>query len=354
VELNNQAKHSVSNQMLPGQYRTHLIFDYLDDSYTFNPPRIHIRNGEAVFQTRRSIDTEEEVRNYVVHQSQPRFIIIGAQKCGTTSLYEYICQHSLVAKGKRRETHYFDWRFNDKLDADDVEGHRKFYLQFYEQKLLQQHPSICTGESTPSYLLHSDFVLPRLMKYVPWAKLLVMLRNPVDRAYSQFNMISDISGSPEQLAMRGHSQYVSMSFSEVVDKELEEIVSKGITANSSYEDFQRLLLQPRQSYKHGGHSILIRGMYALQLEAYLERWPKEQLKVLCMEEELKKDRLQRTMDEVFAFLDMPPDQIVDNEVKNSRSYVPMDSAVRDRLKDFYRPYNERLFTLLGRVLPWDK
>lgn len=130
-------------------------------------------------------------------------------------MYEYICQHPLIARGKRRETHYFDWRFNHQIPASDIMGHRNYYLNFYEKVQLSQHPSISTGESTPSYLLHYDLVLPRLKAYVPWAKLLVMLRNPVDRAYSQYQMISDTSGTPEQLAMRGHSQFRGMSFEQV-------------------------------------------------------------------------------------------------------------------------------------------
>jgi hypothetical protein len=92
--------------------RIHLIFDYVDDDY--GPlKRTLLKPGEVVYQTRRSIDLASEVAEHSkssVSKNAPAFIIIGAQKCGTTSMYEYICQHPLVMKGKRRETHYFDWR----------------------------------------------------------------------------------------------------------------------------------------------------------------------------------------------------------------------------------------------------
>jgi len=215
VELNNQAKHCVNNRLAVGTYRTHLIFDYLDESYPHLPKRVKIDNGETIFQTRRSLDLGQEVKAYRVQDQQPRFIVIGAQKCGTTSMYEYLCQHPLIARGKRRETHYFDWRFNTSLSSEDIQGHRNYYMNFFERSQLSQHPSISTGESTPSYLLHSDIVLPRLKKYAPWAKLLVMLRNPADRAYSQYQMISDNSGTAEQLAMRGHSMFRGLSFDQV-------------------------------------------------------------------------------------------------------------------------------------------
>ena len=82
----------------------------------------------------------------------PSFIILGSQKSGTTSLYEYINQHPLVVKSKRRETHFFDWRWNKELI--DSQEQYLYYLKFFEQEYLYKHSSLMSGESTPSYLLH--------------------------------------------------------------------------------------------------------------------------------------------------------------------------------------------------------
>lgn len=73
-------------------------------------------------------------------------------------------------------------------------------LNFYHREALNAHASIVTGESTPSYMLHSDIVLPRLKSTLPANsfKLLVMLRNPTSRAYSHYNMSIDMTGTPEQ------------------------------------------------------------------------------------------------------------------------------------------------------------
>ena len=76
------------------------------------------------------------------------------QKCGTTSLYEYICQHPLVLKGKRRETHYFDWRYNHSISKEDFAAHYAYYMNYFQADMLNKHRSLITGESTPSYLLH--------------------------------------------------------------------------------------------------------------------------------------------------------------------------------------------------------
>lgn len=58
-----------------------------------------------------------------------------------------------MVKGKRRETHYFDWRYNHDL-GDDTAAHYKYYMNFYQREVLSKHKSLITGESTPSYLLH--------------------------------------------------------------------------------------------------------------------------------------------------------------------------------------------------------
>jgi hypothetical protein len=139
-------------------------------------------------------------------------LIIGAQKSGTTSLYEYICAHPLVVKGKGRESHYFDWRWNDKLTTP--EQHHRYYMGWYEHQLLHDHPSLMTGESTPSYMLYSHVTLPRIKEVCPWAKLLVTLRDPVERAFSQYQMMIDPDGTPQQKKNRG-TLAVGRTFDEV-------------------------------------------------------------------------------------------------------------------------------------------
>ncbi len=70
-------------------------------------------------------------------------------------MYEYLCQHPLVVRGKRRETHYFDWRYNHKIVDSDATAHLKYYMNFFHAEALDKHISLITGESTPSYLLHT-------------------------------------------------------------------------------------------------------------------------------------------------------------------------------------------------------
>ena len=95
------------------------------------------------------VDTRRPARSHNI----PLYLVIGSQKSGTTSLYELIQQHGLAVKGRSRESHFFDWRWNvvEKLDAAKQ---YQSYLQFYPQDSLRKHASLFSGESTPSYLLH--------------------------------------------------------------------------------------------------------------------------------------------------------------------------------------------------------
>jgi hypothetical protein len=217
VELNNQAKHMVTNNM--NTWRIHLIFDYVDDHAL---TRYLLQPGEKLNQTRRSIDLAKDEGSRMA----PSFVIIGAQKCGTTSIYEFLCQHPLVLRGKRRETHFFDWRWNDKLSTSPEQ--LKYYMNFYHAEALHKYPSLFTGESTPSYLFHSDIVLPRLKAVCPWTQLIAVFRNPVDRAYSQYQMCIDKEGTPEQLHIRGMSNYIGKTFDCIVEEEIDELESLGI------------------------------------------------------------------------------------------------------------------------------
>lgn len=199
----------------------------------------------------------------------PSFIIIGVQKSGTTSLYEYL-RHPLVILVSHREIHFFDWHWNSSLSS--TTSQRDFYMNYFNTSAIEKNPSLITGEASPSYILNGDIVIPRMQAVCPWAKILVILRNPVDRAYSLYNMCVDPIGTPEQLKVRQMSAYINKSFEQVVDEEMSYLSSFGITPTSSYEDFKRLVLMDRTLMTHGGYSLLLaRGFYALQLEPWLQK-----------------------------------------------------------------------------------
>ena len=358
VELNNQAKHAVTNNWNQG--RVHLIFDYVDEAFPLI--RYTLNKGEAVHQTRRSIDLERHRGT----RSSPSFIIIGAQKCGTTSLYEYLMAHPLCAKGAQRETHYFDWRWGGRTEEDkkalalkeeDTKGHAEQYARYYSPKL-EQHPSILTGESTPSYLFHYDLVIPRLKRVCPWnPHIFAIFRNPVDRAYSQYRMITSTEGTKAQLEARGYSEYGRKSFQEVVEEEITELLAMGVDKEGyNSEDFTRDIVSKRPM-GHGGHSIVARGLYAFQLQPWLSAYPAtttadSSISVYSIGD-LAKDKLEATMQRVYKQAGLPEHVLLaeDSAPRNTReAQVDMEASTRKQLEAFYAPFNELLFAMIERRL----
>jgi hypothetical protein len=104
-------------------------------------------------------------------------------------------------------------------------------LQYFDAKVLEQNPSLMSGESTPSYLLQSDIVIPRILSVCPWVKIIIILRNPIERAYSQYVMCTDLSGTPAQMAVRGLSNYIGQTFEQAVEEEFKFLADCNITVS---------------------------------------------------------------------------------------------------------------------------
>ena len=193
-----------------------------------------------------------------------------------------------------------------------------------------------------------------MKRICPWAKLIVMLRNPTERAYSQYNMIIDPTGTPEQLQNRRglYNKLTSQSFLDIIKEEIQYLRSNNITPDCSYEIFQEKILSTLP-LTHGGHSIVARGLYILQLQQWLTNWPAEQIQIYTINDiKNGKERIQDTLNKVFEYLNIPPHDLIDSEAKNTRKYDPILEEAKCLLDDFYEPFNLKLFELLGKELQW--
>ena len=248
----------------------------------------------------------------------PDFLIIGAQKGGTTSLYRYLSEHPQIGAASRKELNYFDSEFHRGVDW----YHRQFPPASSSQRSV-------TGEASPSYLLNPRSA-ERAAALVPQALIVVLLRNPVDRAYSHYQMVK----------RRG---YESLSFEEAIDQEAarreQERVAIGDDPDSEHAKNRRLW-------------YFRRGEYADQLDRWLAVYPMDRFLVIASEE-LSRDPAS-ALETTLAALDLPPIAMSTFERAGSFSYPPMEPATRSRLLETYRPHNERLFSLLGRTFDWDR
>ncbi len=175
-------------------------------------------------------------------------------------MYEYLNQHPLVVKGRRRETHFFDWRWQHNLKS--AKSQKDFYDKFFYADELKLCPSCLTGDSTPSYLLHSDLVIPRVKAVCPWVKIIVMLRDPIDRALSHYSMVTSEDGTDAQKKTRG-TAWRGKTFEEVVDMEMNELEKYGVLKDPTEESFKSYLNTLPMGT--GSHSLLARGKRSWQV-----------------------------------------------------------------------------------------
>lgn len=249
----------------------------------------------------------------------PDFLVLGAKKCGTTALYWYLTQHPRVRPAFQKEIHFFTAAYRRGL---------LWYRSFFPTRLaraLAGEPFL-TGEATPDYLFHT-YTAARIRKALPDARLIAILRNPVDRAYSSYN--HNLRAGLE-----------SLSFEEALDREEERLARAGGRS-------------PRPGQFHFSlehHSYCARGVYADQLEVWLEQVPREQLLVLATEE--LHGRRVETLHEALDFLDLPPWEPGELERMNVSLYPELDADLRRRLEAYFEPHNRRLYELLGRNLGW--
>ena len=250
--------------------------------------------------------------------SLPDFITIGAQKCGTTSFHRLLTRHPHVASAALKELHFFDNRFDE-----GVEWYRRC---FPSPRWLDGRKTI-TGECTPAYMFR-PFVPRRMAETIPEVRLIALLRNPVDRAYSQYH----------------HQVRLGNAVSEFEEEIKEEAARLEGKRNASHGEERQAKHDPRQP------SYLSRGIYVDQLLRWSEFFDDRQMLVLNSEDFLK--NTPDTMKRVLNFLGLPAWTLPTLESRNAGSYAPMNPDTRRWLEDYFAPHNQRLYEYLGTDFGW--
>ena len=238
----------------------------------------------------------------------PNFIIIGSQRCGTTSLYTYLAQHPQILTPIKKEMDFFSWHFDRGID---------WYLAHFPPMPVGEQ--FLTGEASPSYFDCRE-APERLYSAFPEVKLVVLLRNPVDRAISQFYRLSDLNWEVRSL-----------------DRAISDEVA-------------RLAQNPAYIIGEEPGNYLARGRYVEFIKNWLAFFPREQLLVLKSEDFYA--GAATTLKQVLEFLDLPEYQLPEYQNANPGSYQPVTESVRDWLRDYFRPYNQQLEEYLGIKFDW--
>jgi len=251
-------------------------------------------------------------------RSKPDFIIAGVQKGGTTSLFNYLAQHPQVATSSVKEVHYFDVNYLAGME---------WYLQCFPLEI--ECVGKVVGEASPYYIFH-PLSAQRIKKDLPDAKIIILLRNPIARAYSNF-----------QMQLRHKNEKETTIFEEGIAKEdarMEGEVEK-ILNDESYN-----------SYNHRKLSYKSRGLYYQQVKHWLDIFGREKILILKSE-----DFFAQTMGElkkVYKFLGINYFEPPNLEPSNKHEYQPISSDAIEELKKYYKEDGEKLVQLLGANFKW--
>ena len=260
----------------------------------------------------------------------PDFLILGAGACGTTSLVElYLRSNPNILPSNNNEIFFFDIHYKKTLNWYKLffpTYFRKFFRKISGKKTL-----VC--EATGNYFFH-PYAPKRIKKILPDVKLILMMRNPVERTFSQYRR-----------QVRHGRQ--NLSFEEVLEQEhhLFEKEFQQFLENDELEKDVDVTI-----------SYLARSRYVEALERWLEYFDKSHFLFLNSDEYFKNPLDE--YDRVLNFLELPSHNPT---ITGKRGISPpgiykniqLDDETREKLKNYFEPYNKKLFNLIGEEFDWD-
>lgn len=258
----------------------------------------------------------------------PDFLVIGGQRCGTSSLYRYLGRHPEIMPPLRKEVEYFSARW--------VEGEAWYRCHFPPRARLRADGGSAlrrlTFEATPDYLLH-PLAAGRAAALLPDVRLVALVRDPVLRAWSHWRHNTRLG-------------IETLSFEEALAHEDDRIAGEAqrIEADPGY--------RPRALFRF---SYRLRGRYAAQIERWLRHYPRQRLLVVRSEDLFRQPR--ETYHRILDFLGLPEDSATSfpnySYTSASRPNEPLPAGVETaRLADDLAGEGERLSELLGEEIAW--
>jgi hypothetical protein len=254
----------------------------------------------------------------------PSFLIIGAQKAGTSSLHAQLVRHPQIFPSRIKEVHYFDLNY-----ARGLDWYRAFFpirLRALGAGVRAGHRAI-TGESSPYYLFHPH-AARRVNRDLPGIPLIVLLRDPVERAYSHY-----------QHSYRHGLE--TLSFAEALEREPERTRPdlEKLTADETW---------PAEQLRN--FSYRSRGVYVDQLMRWMPVYDARRLLVLRSEDYFADPGA--TLARVLDFLRVKPWQPGRFAVRNRGGYARQATPQHAELRAYFEPHNRRLAEWLGFDPGW--
>ena len=245
-------------------------------------------------------------------KSGPDFIIAGASKCGTSSIYYYLSRHPQILLPHKKEIDFYWQHYKRGID---------WYLAHFPT--ISDRSDFLTGEATPNYLRFPQ-VAQRIKDTFPQTKIILLLRNPVDRA---------ISWHYHKL----NSGLTNTDLSTAIATEIERLatVSEAEITNTGYYNPDNIMSS----------------LYFYKIKPWIETLGREQFLILKSEDFYLNPIA--NMQRVFEFLNLPSCTLKSYPKVNAGSYDDVDPQIKKTLSNYFAPYNKQLEQYLGMEFDWD-
>lgn len=269
----------------------------------------------------------------LMKNSFPSFLIIGAQKCGTTALYKYLSLHPqiIVPRGGRKEIHFFD--FDERYNKGIL-----FYHSMFPELEIKQ----ISFDASPSYIFY-PYVPKRIYEYNKDIKMICLLRNPIERAFSAYQMYKLLyEKDKDWLYKYGTRLGITIKTNKLNDE-----------SYSTFHAFIEEEMDAISKEEKPVYQILERGYYAKQLRNYYNFFKKEQILIYNTDD--LRNSTKEVLDEMQEFLEIEnysykPEEIAPFFEGNYRD--AMEEKSRLLLDNYYKQYNKELFDLLHVDYGW--
>lgn len=261
---------------------------------------------------------------------RPDFLVLGAQRCGTSSLYKYLGRHPRIAPSLRKEVGYFTSFY-----GRGVSWYLAHFPLAARASLMQRAGrEMVSFEATPDYLLH-PLAPARVQALLPDARFVVVLRDPVERAFSHYLHMQRLG-------------FESRSFEEAINEEPTTVAA----------DLARVYLDPGHNPKaFHRYSYGARSHYVEQLERWMGHFPRDRFIVVDSTELYAEP--ERTYWEILRFLALPrwsPKEFSNHSYggRAAPARAVMDARMREQLGQRFAEANRGLAELVGREFPWNE
>jgi len=269
-------------------------------------------------------------------KSLPEVIIIGAQKSGTSALFNYMSQHPELLGSYKKETHYFDSLNYDKG------------ISWYARNFPPVSKNIILFEATPSYI-YRNWCAERIYRFNKNVKLIAVLREPLSRAFSAWNMARQVFLSERR------DTIVQSSFG-IQRDDIKSGMTNLLTAEH-FKNFSECVKIEMEIINSGSDApvpnFIRRGIYVEQLNKYFKFFNKEQVLIIDHNNLLSKPEFVLRKIEDFIGVNNIDWSDKDMGKKHIGSYnSEIDNATKNLLNNFYHPLNQQLFDLIGQKFDW--